>query len=84
MENNKPNGNIDKKIDSLTKSAHELSEIIISFMEDPEVRNTLEVQHPGITPDGLRATVKADLEQMERTLVTKLNIITCYLNTIKN
>ena len=66
MGNNKPTGNIDRKIDSLTKSAHELSDIIIRFMEDPEVRDTLEVQHPGITPDGLRATVKADLEQIEK------------------
>ena len=66
MGNNKPPGNIDKKIDYLTKSAHEISDIIIRFMEDPEVRNTLEVQHPGITPDRLRGTVMADLEQMEK------------------
>lgn len=66
MGNNKPKGNIDRKIDSLTESAHELSEIIIRFMEDPEVRNTLEIQHPGITIEGLRTTVKAELEQIEK------------------
>ena len=65
-KNNTPPGNIDKKIDSLTKSAHELSDIIIQFMKDPEVRNTLEVQHPGLTPDRLKGTVMADLEQIEK------------------